>query len=113
MSKWLCEKDRKLIENWKTKFQPEYGNILTKNGKLRLKELGQRYAARLPSLIKDLNVAETFVQSTNINRTIDSAQEFIKGLLENWYFKPDVKTSDSSVDYLLKYPDLCENFIKV
>lgn len=78
-----------------------------------MKELGKRYALRLESLIQKIKNINVLVRTTDIDRTKQSANEFMNGFFESWLLKPDKMHVNTTEDYLLKYPDVCENFMKV
>ena len=93
---------------------PEYDNILTQNGMCYMKKLGARMRQRLSGLkyFKRPNLSVS-VLSTNITRTIQSGQEFLKGFFGKNDPKALVQPLDTDEDYLLKFPDLCEKYLKV
>ena len=93
---------------------PEYDNVLTQNGILYMKRLGERMRHRLADLkLFKMPAAKINVLSTNITRTIQSGREFLMGFLGHNNPNVLVNPLDASEDYLLKFPDLCEKFLKV
>ena len=110
----MCPKDIELLSRWKPRMLPEYDNILTQNGMGYMKKLGARMRQRLSDLkyFKKPNLSVS-VLSTNITRTIQSAREFLKGFFCKNDPKTQVQPLDTNEDYLLKFPDLCEKYLKV
>ena len=53
------------------------------------------------------------VQSTDVNRTVDSAHEYLSGFLDFLPTKPDVQVGQKNTDFLLKFPDICQSFIRL
>jgi hypothetical protein len=94
--------------------KPEYDNILTPNGAIYMKRLGERMKKRLTTL-KYMRLPNTKVSvlTTNITRTIQSGEEYLKGLFGSSNIAPHVQPIPSEDDYLLKFPDLCEKYLKV
>ena len=94
--------------------KPEYDNILTLNGGIYMRRLGERMRHRLATL-KFMRLPNTKVSvlTTNITRTIQSGEEYVKGLFGSSNVAPSVYPLPSDDDYLLKFPDLCEKYLKV
>jgi len=94
--------------------KPEYGNILTHNGAIYMKQLGERMRKRLTTLkYIRLPSKKVSVLTTNITRTIQSGEEYLKGLFGSSNIPLAVHPLPSDDDYLLKFPDLCEKYLKV
>ena len=92
---------------------PDDDNFLTPNGKLLMKNLGKRMSLRFKNLKKSINNSlQINILTTNITRTIQSAQEFLIGFLEESDIRPQIKQIKDNEDYLLKFPDLCQLFLK-
>ena len=53
------------------------------------------------------------VQSTDVNRTVDSAREYLNGFLDFLPMKPDVQVGQKENDFMLKFPDICQSFIRL
>ena len=79
-----------------------------------MKRLGERMRKRLTTL-KYMRLPNTKVSvlTTNITRTIQSGEEYLKGLFGSSNIAPRVQPIPSEYDYLLKFPDLCEKYLKV
>ena len=92
---------------------PDDDNILTSYGMVYMKNLGARMKQRMSSLkyVGSANIKAS-VFTTNITRTIQSANEYLKGFYGFWP-KPTVRPLDGDNDYLLKFPDLCAKYLKV
>ena len=102
----------KRLNDWSTRMETDYDNNLTQNGRELMKDLGHRMFMRLFDLISNLRSNQIKVQTTNIIRTQQSADEYLNGLLSYTSFRPNYDINQNE-DYLLKYPDFCQNYIKV
>ena len=80
-----------------------------------MRNLGTRMRMRLKTLYKSLsNKNQIKCQTTNIYRTIQSAFQYSNGFFGSYSsLIPAIEPQNSKDDYLLKFPDLCEKFIKV
>ncbi len=112
---WLCDKDKQDLKNWKTRMQPNDDNLLTTNGMKWMKMLGKRMRTRLLRLIKPIEIMRLNkyqkVLTTYLTRTQQSAHEYLDGFFSTCFAKPNI-TYLAEDDYLLKFPDLCEKYIK-
>lgn len=86
--------------------------MLTPLGRKQMKSLGERMAKRL-KLIRKIDPNQVEIYATNVTRTIDSANEYINGIFKRFSSKPVVNPIPSDEDFLLKFPDLCNRYLKV
>jgi hypothetical protein len=108
----LCYSDQRAIEQWETKLDLPLTQLLTPLGKQRMQDLGKRYAKRLSNFLKNLKLADVYVQATEKNRTQDSAIAYINGMFENWEEKPKFSV-EKNEDYLLSFYEVCQKYITV
>ena len=112
---WLCEQDKKQLADWRSQFVNDNDRLLTENGKQQIRQLGNRMKFRLSELFEtiDLN-QQIYVRSTNTNRTVQSAIEYLREFLSFWPFKPRVNyETNSDLDYLLNFALICPRYLKV
>lgn len=112
---WLCGDDLKRLKTWKLNMKPQEGDYLTSNGRLHMRQLGSRMQYRLYEFAARLKIpSQVRFQATNIIRTAQSAQEYIAGFFDNLAVdqRPNY-TVNQADDYLLKFPDICQRYIKV
>jgi hypothetical protein len=100
------------LKEWKTRMQSEHDNSLTDHGKNVMKNLGTRMLERLFPLFSTFRNTQISVRVTSRDRTHQSADEFLNGILKFSSFRPNYTLAEND-DYLLKYPDTCEKYIQV
>jgi hypothetical protein len=95
--------------------RPEYDNILTPLGHHRIINLGIRMRMRLKNLYEKIqNQGQSRALCTNITRTIESSDFYLRGFFGSFSkLTPKIEPQNSQTDYLLKFPDLCERYLRV
>jgi hypothetical protein len=112
-SGFLCKDDLQLLRSWKSRMLPKYDNILTSNGRLRMRNRS-RMETRLKKLFDTIKSSkEVTVKVTNILRTFQSAEEYLKGSTKLASIAPKIEQIPINKDYLLKFPDLCKKYLNV
>ncbi len=107
----MCDKDKKLLENWSSRLDAKDGDLLTEKGSREQKALGKRIQQRLPELMKKIqHHIQVMVRATNKERTQQSAASYLSGFLDYMAQQPNL-TIISGEDYLLKFSDFCTRYI--
>jgi hypothetical protein len=83
---------------------------LTPNGRLFMRDLGSRMQARLSDFSLFLKPWQVNVQTDDVLRAIQSANEFISGFFDFQSAEEQKPKINATHSYLLAYPTLCKRF---
>ncbi|XP_070545012.1 multiple inositol polyphosphate phosphatase 1-like [Ptychodera flava] len=118
VQEYITNKKYYKLKSWINKFSDTEPKILAETGRKEMQDLGQRYAWYFPRLISRTHSANGRLKftSSDLSRTIESAEMFIEGLQkvmgskeERASVKLDILNSDT--DVLARFFDNCEKFI--
>ena len=112
---WLCSDDLARMDQWKSRINTDNDHNLTVSGRFYMKALGNRMRSRLFDIVSDLKSNQVSVQTTNLLRTQQSADEYVAGLLSFMPTSdlPKYSQNPPEADFLLKSPDLCQKYVDV
>jgi len=103
----MCGKDIGAFQDWQPNLTHEDDHLLVQSGRDEMKQLGQRFKARFPTLFDKFDPKEVVFRSTKTQRTIESAREFFEGAFQNFDFElPEPILNDT----VLRFYKFCKNF---
>ncbi len=96
----LCKSDLTLLSSWRSTLEEEEEKLLVDSGRRELREIGARFARRLPEIFRPVQKGLYKVRHTDKERTQSSSKEFINGAFagggeEEEEEGEDLKTSPS------------------
>jgi hypothetical protein len=100
---------------WKNRIALSESQSLTENGRLYMRELGDRMRDRLFDLVAEARNEQVTVLSTDEERTKQSADEYLAGMLNFMpqSDRPAAQFNGQENIYLLSSSDACEKYVNV